>query len=49
MKNGLYRGFESVGCGGMTCVGFGDDLGALRGGGCGMGLKRRMKGGAKKW
>ena len=35
--------------GGMTCVGFGDDLGVLKGGGCGMGLKERMNGGAKKW
>ncbi len=33
----------------MTCVGFGNDLGAIRGGGCGMGLKERMNGGAKKW
>lgn len=33
----------------MACVGFGDDLGVLKGGGCGMGLKERMNGGAKKW
>ena len=36
-----------MGCGGMACVGFGDDLGALRGGGCGIGVKRRMKGGQR--